>query len=156
MDEFIHWPKPYLLQSATCDEILSQMIAIWMKNHVVRSSIQKSECNEPSILLLGTMYFVCVFPPQEGDVLPQNHYLKFHPKRGRCVIGVFSSTYLFKCGTIPIVIECVCVCVSIYINIHHKSRHVKSQTIGTLFSILKTFKWLQSTHDPSWMFILNM
>ena len=27
-DEFIHWPKPYLL---TCDEILSQMIEIWIK-----------------------------------------------------------------------------------------------------------------------------
>ena len=30
-DEFIHWPKPYLLLSATCDEILSWMIEIWMK-----------------------------------------------------------------------------------------------------------------------------
>ena len=35
MDEFIHWPKPYLLLSATCDEILSWMIEIWMKNHLV-------------------------------------------------------------------------------------------------------------------------
>ena len=26
IDDFIHWPKPYLLLSATCDEILSWMI----------------------------------------------------------------------------------------------------------------------------------
>ena len=35
MDEFIHWPKPYLLLSATCDEILSWVIEVWMKNHLV-------------------------------------------------------------------------------------------------------------------------
>ena len=34
MDEFICWPKPYLLLSPTCDEILSWMIKIWMKNHL--------------------------------------------------------------------------------------------------------------------------
>ena len=33
MEEFIHWPKPDLLLSTTCDEILS-----WMKNHVVSDS----------------------------------------------------------------------------------------------------------------------
>ena len=38
MDEFIHWPKPYLLLSTTCDEILSRMIEIWMKNHLVSDS----------------------------------------------------------------------------------------------------------------------
>ena len=38
MDEFIRWPKPYLLLSATCDEILSWMIEIWMKNHLVSDS----------------------------------------------------------------------------------------------------------------------
>jgi hypothetical protein len=38
MDKFIHWPKPYLLWSATCDEILSWMIEIWMKNHLVSDS----------------------------------------------------------------------------------------------------------------------
>ena len=32
MDEFIHWPKPYLLLSTTCDDILSWMIEIWMKS----------------------------------------------------------------------------------------------------------------------------
>ena len=37
-DEFIHWPKPYLLLSATCDEILSGMIDIWMRNHLVSES----------------------------------------------------------------------------------------------------------------------
>jgi hypothetical protein len=36
MDEFIHWPKPYLLLSATCDELLSWTIEIWMKNHFVK------------------------------------------------------------------------------------------------------------------------
>ena len=35
MDEFIHWPKPYLLLSTTCDEILSWMIAICMENHLL-------------------------------------------------------------------------------------------------------------------------
>ena len=35
MDEFIHWPKPFLLLSATCDDILSWMIEIWMKNNLV-------------------------------------------------------------------------------------------------------------------------
>ena len=35
MDEFIHWPKPDLLLSATCDEILSWMIEIWMKMQFV-------------------------------------------------------------------------------------------------------------------------
>jgi hypothetical protein len=35
MDELIHWPKPYLLLSTTCDEILSWMINIWMRNHLV-------------------------------------------------------------------------------------------------------------------------
>jgi hypothetical protein len=33
MDEFMHWPKPYLL-SATCDKILSWLIEIWLKNHL--------------------------------------------------------------------------------------------------------------------------
>jgi hypothetical protein len=32
---FIHWPKPYLLLATTYDEILSWMIEIWMRNHLV-------------------------------------------------------------------------------------------------------------------------
>ena len=28
MNEFIHWPKPYLFLSTTCDEISSRMIEI--------------------------------------------------------------------------------------------------------------------------------
>ena len=32
MDEFIHWSKPYLLLSTTCDEMLSWAIGIWMKS----------------------------------------------------------------------------------------------------------------------------
>ena len=39
MDEFIHCPKPYLLLSATCDEILSWVFDIWMKNHLASDSI---------------------------------------------------------------------------------------------------------------------
>ena len=39
MDEFIHWPKPYVLLSTTCDEILSWVIEIQMKNYWV------SDCN---------------------------------------------------------------------------------------------------------------
>ena len=35
MAEFVHWPKPYLLLSATCDEILSRMSEIWMQIHFV-------------------------------------------------------------------------------------------------------------------------
>ena len=35
VDEFIHWSKPYPFLSATCDKILSWMIEIWMKNHLV-------------------------------------------------------------------------------------------------------------------------
>ena len=38
MDMFIQWPKPYLLLSATCDEILSWMVEIWMKNQSVSDS----------------------------------------------------------------------------------------------------------------------
>ena len=38
MDEFICWPKPYVLLSATCDEILSWLIEIWMKIHLVSDS----------------------------------------------------------------------------------------------------------------------
>jgi hypothetical protein len=35
MDELIRWSNLYLLLSATCDEILSRMIEIWMKKHLV-------------------------------------------------------------------------------------------------------------------------
>ena len=38
MDEFNHWPKPHLLLLATCDEISSRMIDIWMTNHLVSHS----------------------------------------------------------------------------------------------------------------------
>ena len=38
MDEFIHWPKPYLLLSSTCDEVLSWVIEILMKIHLVSDS----------------------------------------------------------------------------------------------------------------------
>jgi len=35
MDEFILWPKPYILLSTTCDEVLSWMIEIWMRHRLV-------------------------------------------------------------------------------------------------------------------------
>ena len=35
VDEFIRWPKPNLLLSPTCDDILTWMIVIWMKLHLV-------------------------------------------------------------------------------------------------------------------------
>ena len=38
MDEFIHSSQPYLLLLAICDEILSRMIEIWKKNHLVSDS----------------------------------------------------------------------------------------------------------------------
>ena len=41
MDEFIHCPKPCLLLSTTCDEILSWTIGIWTTNHLVSDS----KCN---------------------------------------------------------------------------------------------------------------
>jgi hypothetical protein len=31
MDEFIHWPKPYLLLSTTCDETVPWMIEVGKK-----------------------------------------------------------------------------------------------------------------------------
>ena len=38
MDGIIHVPKPYLLLSATGDEILSWIIESWMKNPLVSDS----------------------------------------------------------------------------------------------------------------------
>ena len=38
MDKFIYWPKAYLLLLTTCDEILSWIIEIWMKQHLVSDS----------------------------------------------------------------------------------------------------------------------
>ena len=35
MDVCIYWPKPYLLLSSSCDEMLSWMLETWMKNHLV-------------------------------------------------------------------------------------------------------------------------
>ena len=39
MDKFVHQPKPYLILSVTCNTILSWMIKIWMKRHLVTDSI---------------------------------------------------------------------------------------------------------------------
>ena len=45
MEEFNHRPKPYLLLSSTCDEILSWMIEIWMENPLVSNS----NCNTANL-----------------------------------------------------------------------------------------------------------
>ena len=45
LDEFIHWLKPYLLLSATSDEILSWMIEFWLKHH----SISNNNCNTANL-----------------------------------------------------------------------------------------------------------
>ena len=49
MDEFIHWPKPYRLLSATCDAILSLMIEKGVENHLIsgnNSIIPQKICKE--------------------------------------------------------------------------------------------------------------
>ena len=52
MDEFIRWPKPWLLLSSTCDdEMLSWMIEIWMKFYL---GIERN-CNT----------FKSIIPPKE-------------------------------------------------------------------------------------------
>ena len=72
MDELIHWSKPCFLLSATCGEILSWLIEIWMKVHLVSDS----RCNTLNLispppndkewqmmlgsnLVLVTLYHVC-------------------------------------------------------------------------------------------------
>ena len=70
MDEFIHWLEPYLLLSATCDEILSWMIEIWMKIHLVSDS----NCNtlnpySPKILQGMTNNVGLTF--SVGDTIPR-------------------------------------------------------------------------------------
>ena len=47
MEEFIHCPKSYPLLSTTCNEMLSWMIEIWMRNHLV-SDIN---CNIVNVIL---------------------------------------------------------------------------------------------------------
>jgi hypothetical protein len=54
MDEFLHWPKFYLLLSSTCDEKLSWMIRIWMNNHLVSdSNLQDHKSIIPAKTLQG-------------------------------------------------------------------------------------------------------
>ena len=49
MIEFIHWPKPYLLLSETCDELLSWMIEIWMKIYFVSDYNCNTESRNPQM-----------------------------------------------------------------------------------------------------------
>ena len=51
MDVFIHWSKPYRLLSTTCDEILSWIIGMWMKNHLVSGS----NCNTVNLKSLNLL-----------------------------------------------------------------------------------------------------
>ena len=62
MDEFIHWPKPYLLLSTTYDEILLWMIEIWMKIHLV------SDNNRNTLNL---------YPPKKNQGMTNNVGLTF-------------------------------------------------------------------------------
>ena len=69
MDEFILWPKPYLLLSPTCVEILSWMIEIWME----KSLTSDSNCNivnlqPPKILQRMTNNVGSTF--SVGDTIP--------------------------------------------------------------------------------------
>ena len=63
MDEFIHRPKPYILLSTTCDEILSWMIEIWMKNHLINDS----NCNTINLLSPNNVGFIF----SVGDTIPR-------------------------------------------------------------------------------------
>ena len=59
MDEFIHWPKSYVLLSSTCDAILSWMNEVWTKNHVASDS----NCNTVANLgseTLNVMFSVAI------------------------------------------------------------------------------------------------
>ena len=47
MDVFIHWPTPDLLLSKTCDEIVSWMIEICMKNNLVTSNCNTVKLKSP-------------------------------------------------------------------------------------------------------------
>ena len=47
MEEFIRWPKPYLLLSATYHETLSWMIGNWMNFHLVSDDICKTVIFNP-------------------------------------------------------------------------------------------------------------
>ena len=65
-DEFIHWPKPYLLFSATCDEMLSWMIEIWMENHLVSNGnwnivIPQKNHKESQIMLGKQLVLVTLY-----------------------------------------------------------------------------------------------
>ena len=62
-DEFIHWPKPYLLLLATWDEIISWMIDILMKNHLISGSFKCNIVNlhSPNFLQEMTNYVELTF-----------------------------------------------------------------------------------------------
>ena len=62
-----HWPKPYLLLSSTCDEILSWMIQIWMKIHLVSDS----NCNTVYLKKLQEMTNHVGVTLSVGDTIPQ-------------------------------------------------------------------------------------
>ena len=70
MNVFIHWSKPYLPLSATCDEILSWMIEIWMKKHLVSNS-NCNTVNLESLKILQGMTNNVGLAFSVGDTIPQ-------------------------------------------------------------------------------------
>ena len=57
-DEFIHWPNPHLLLSATCDEILSWTTKFFMKHYLVSNYIATLYFYNPPNVLQGSTYNV--------------------------------------------------------------------------------------------------
>ena len=71
MDELIHWSKPCLLLSATCGEILSWLIEIWMKVHLVSDSSCNSVNLESPHPQLQRMTNNVGFTFSVGDIIPR-------------------------------------------------------------------------------------
>jgi hypothetical protein len=71
MDEFMHWPKPRFLLSATCDEILSWMIGFWVEYHFVSNNI----CNTVNLQSLQKNYKEMTINVglivSDGDTIPR-------------------------------------------------------------------------------------
>ena len=65
MDDFIHWSKPYLLLSKTCDEILPWIIKNWMQIHMVTDN----KCHIVNLYLCATPI-----------LLHRLHHITFGPK----------------------------------------------------------------------------
>ena len=53
MEEFIHWLKETFSCTTTCDEILSRMIEIWMKNHLEVAGLARLWICTPQFFFKG-------------------------------------------------------------------------------------------------------